>query len=52
MLLTFGISQSPGVTSTQLQTLQATVDRYTNSFRKLTPGGGNYPNEASFSDAY
>jgi FAD/FMN-containing dehydrogenase len=52
MLLNFGISQSPSVTSTQLHTLQATANGYMNSFRALTPGGGNYPNEASFNYAY
>lgn len=51
-LLNFGFSQAPDASWAELQTLQATANGYMEQFRALTPGGGNYVNEASYNYAY
>lgn len=51
-LLNFGVSQSPEASPAELQTIQAEVNGYMGQFRDLTPGGGNYVNEASYNYPY
>lgn len=51
-LLNFGVSQAADASWAELQTLQATVNGYMEQFRVLTPGGGNYLNEASYNYVY
>lgn len=51
-LLNFAIVQAPDASWAELQRLQATANGYMTQFRALTPGGGTYPNEASFNYAF